>query len=82
MATLLIRNLDEDVKRRLRLRAAAHGRSMEAEARDILDASLRDKEPTPRDLGRSVHERFAAAGSCDLKLPAREPMRDPPDFAS
>ncbi len=36
MATLTIRNLDEGVKRRLRVTAARHGRSMEAEARDIL----------------------------------------------
>jgi plasmid stability protein len=38
--TLTIRNLDESVKRKLRLRAASHQRSMEAEARDILAASL------------------------------------------
>lgn len=34
--TLTIRNLDEDVKQRLRVQAARHGRSMEAEAREIL----------------------------------------------
>lgn len=39
-ATLTIRNLDEDVKQRLRLRAAVHQRSMEAEARAILAESL------------------------------------------
>lgn len=38
--TLTIRNLDEEVKRRLRLRAASHQRSMEAEARAILAASV------------------------------------------
>lgn len=36
MATLNIRNLPEEVHRRLRVRAAEHGRSMEAEARSIL----------------------------------------------
>jgi plasmid stability protein len=36
MASITIRNLDDDVKRRLRVRAAEHGRSMEEEARDIL----------------------------------------------
>ena len=40
MATLMIRNLDEEVKRRLRVRGAAHGRSMEAEARAILAAGV------------------------------------------
>lgn len=38
--TLTIRNLDEGVKQRLRLRAASHQRSMEAEAREILATSL------------------------------------------
>ena len=36
MASITIRNLDDDVKRRLRIRAAEHGRSMEEEAREIL----------------------------------------------
>lgn len=38
--TLTIRNLDPEVKRKLRLRAASHQRSMEAEVRDILGASV------------------------------------------
>lgn len=40
MATMTIRNLDDDVKARLRVRAAQHGRSMEEEARSILSAAL------------------------------------------
>ena len=36
MATMTIRNLDDDVKTRLRIRAARHGRSMEEEARGLL----------------------------------------------
>jgi len=40
MATLTVRNLDEDVVRRLRIRAAEHGRSAEAEHREILRAVL------------------------------------------
>ena len=47
MATLMIRNLDEEVKRRLRLRGAAHGRSMEAEARAILAAGVDAAEAGP-----------------------------------
>ena len=39
MASITIRNLDDDIKQRLRLRAAMHGRSMEEEARDILRAA-------------------------------------------
>jgi plasmid stability protein len=36
MASITIRNLDDDLKRRLRVRAAENGRSMEEEAREIL----------------------------------------------
>lgn len=44
-STLTIRNLDEGVKQKLRLRAASHQRSMEAEARDILAKSLAEEQP-------------------------------------
>jgi len=40
MATLIVRNLDEEVVRRLRIRAAEHGRSAEAEHREILRLAL------------------------------------------
>jgi plasmid stability protein len=46
--TLTIRNLDEGVKLKLRMRAASHQRSMEAEAREILAASLADDQPIPQ----------------------------------
>ena len=47
MATLTVRNLDENVVRRLRVRAAEHGRSAEAEHRDILQTVLLGAEKTP-----------------------------------
>lgn len=40
MATITIRNLDDEIKRKLRLRAARHDRSMEAEARAILAKAM------------------------------------------
>ncbi len=40
MADITVRNLDDEVQRRLKRRAADHGRSMEAEARAILTAAL------------------------------------------
>ncbi|HVY15164.1 MAG TPA: plasmid stabilization protein [Rhodopila sp.] len=40
MATLTVRNLDDDVVRALRIRAAEHGRSAEAEHREILRMAL------------------------------------------
>jgi len=79
MASITIRNLDDDVKRRLRVRAAEHGRSMEEEARDILRRVV-GQPSAPKNLGQSIHQRFAALGGVDLALPARTPMRASPDF--
>ena len=45
MATLTVRNLDDAVVRRLRIRAAERGRSAEAEHREILKMVLTDAEP-------------------------------------
>lgn len=79
MANLTIRNLDETVKRRLRVRAAEHGRSMEEEVREILRSAI-GEAPAGRDLGRAIHARFAVLGGVELELPARGPMRGPPDL--
>ncbi len=80
MASITIRNLDDSVKKRLRIRAAEHGRSMEEEAREILRQAVAAAAPG-RNLGRAIHERFAVLGGVDLELPPRDPMRDPPSFA-
>ena len=81
MATLTIRNLDEAVKERLRVRAAEHGHSMEAEARRILVSALGEIHRRPqRNLYERIHARFAALGGVDLDLPPREPAREPPRF--
>ena len=79
MASITIRNLDDDVKRCLRVRAAENGRSMEEEARMILRDAVADPAP-PKNLGRAIHARFAALGGVELELPERGPMRPPPDF--
>jgi antitoxin FitA len=70
MATLSIRNLDDDDKVRLRVRAAKNGRSMEAEAREILRSSLAD-DAVPG-LGTQIHAMFAALGGVELELPSRD----------
>ena len=57
MASITIRNLDDDVKRRLRVRAAEHGRSMEEEARDILRQVV-GQPNEPRNLGLAIHSRL------------------------
>ena len=79
MASTTIRNLDDGLKRRLRVRAAENGRSKEEEARDILRRTV-GEAPPPKNLGRAIHARFAALGGVDLEHPARGPMRPPPKF--
>ncbi|MCE3004342.1 MAG: plasmid stabilization protein [Xanthomonadaceae bacterium] len=84
MASVTIRNLDDEVKARLRVRAALHGRSMEEEARNILRSALANDAPagTGAALARALRARFATFGGVDLPLPPRDRMREPPDFGS
>ena len=70
MATLVIRDLDDRVKARLRVQAAEHGRSMEAEARAILGAGVHSQRPA-RGLGSYIRDMFAEIGGVDLDIPAR-----------
>ena len=79
VASITIRNLDDDIKQRLRVRAAEHGRSMEEEARDILRQVMGDAA-SPRDLAAAIRARVSRGARIDLDLPAREPMRDPPQL--
>jgi len=80
MASITIRDLDDKLKSRLRIRAAQHARSMEDEARDILRTALAGPATARVNLGHSIHRRFVALGGVELQIPAREPMRDPPDM--
>lgn len=82
MATMTIRNLDDDLKTLLRLRAARHGQSMEEEARSILRAALagRVEDDSGAALYAAIRARVEPLGGVELELPAREPQRDPPDF--
>ena len=75
MASITIRNLDDDVRKRLRVRAADNGRSMEEEARLILREAV-DCMKAPRNLARTIRNRIAPLGGVDLELP----MREPPSF--
>ena len=87
MASITIRNLNDDLKRRLRIRAAVHGCSMEQEAREILGAAL---DSGPRDgvegegkgLGTILYELFAPVRGMELPLEPRGsmPSREPPSF--
>lgn len=78
MATLTVRNVDEAVKTRLRIRAAQHGRSMEDEVRQILKAAVEDRPGDSPGFAASIREPFTALGGVDLDIPPREPVRQPP----
>lgn len=69
MASVVIRNLDDRVKERLRLRAARHGRSMEAEVREILTDAV--SEPDDVGLLQAIMQCFGELGGVELNIPAR-----------
>ena len=70
MASITIRNLDDNVKTRLRVRAADNGRSMEEEARLILRDAVGCK-PSSRNLASIVRAHFGPANGVDPELPPR-----------
>ncbi len=79
MASITIRNLDDEVKTRLRVRAAGNGRSMEEEVRLILRDAV-GRRPSSRNLASIVRSHFGSARGVDLELPPREAAREPPSF--
>ena len=63
MASITIRNLDEGLKQRLRVRAAERGHSMEQEAREILRVALAQTPQTGEELLRSIRAKVEAIGA-------------------
>lgn len=78
MGTLTIRNLDDGLKARLRLRAAQHGHSMEEEARVILRQAVGGTSGAA--LWALSRDLFANEHGVDLNLPLRKSDRGAPDF--
>ena len=80
MASITIRNLDDDVKTSLRMRAAANGRSMEEEARLLLREAVGREAVPAKGLGTAINELFKPFAGVEMDLQPREPMREPPRF--
>jgi plasmid stability protein len=80
MASITIRRLDENLKARLRVKAAHNGRSMEEEAREILRNSLQAEAPKELDLATAIRRHVLPIGGIELILPRREAVRKPPKF--
>ena len=79
MASITIRNLDDDVKTRLRVRAAGNGRSMEEEVRLILRDAV-GRRPSSHNLADIIRAHFGLSKGVDLELPPRDAGREPPSF--
>ena len=75
-----VRGLTSELKARLRVRAAHNARSMEAEARAILEAALSAPDDDTTDLGAFARGLFAPIGGIELELPSRAPPRHPPEL--
>ena len=76
MAAVVIRNLPEATHRALKERAKRHGRSAEAEIREILVEAAKPSENEGRGLGTELHKLWAETGKWQLTLPPRaEPVR-------
>ena len=80
MASISVRNLDEELIRRLGIRAEQNGTSMEQEARIILSDAPFQEPRDSKNLAEAVRSRFELYGGVELQLPTREPMREPPTF--
>jgi plasmid stability protein len=82
MATLTIRKLNDSVKAKLRIRAAENGRSMEEEAREILETAVsRKSRPLPGNMAERIRSLFEPLGGVELDIPPREiSSRRIPDF--
>ena len=87
MASITIRKLDDELKRKLRVRAAVHGCSLEQEVRDILGEAVNGgtkvgAEVEEKGFGTYLYELLAPYRGVELPLEPRGsmPSREPPRF--
>ena len=81
MPSMTIRDIDDKLKSKLRIQAARHGRSMEDEARDILRTALSVEPTQTGGLVEAIRARIEPLGGVELKIAAREEMREPVTFS-
>ncbi|MBM6443036.1 FitA-like ribbon-helix-helix domain-containing protein [Pseudomonas mohnii] len=80
MASITIRNLDDQIKEQLRIAAAHNGHSMEEEARLILGRALATIDRAGG-LGSRIRDRFRVCGGVELDLPERQEKASAVDFS-
>jgi plasmid stability protein len=77
MASITVRNLQTDTKRKLKIRAAMNGRSMEQEAREILKSALAQTSKKKTNVAERIREIFGPLGGVELERLPRELIPDP-----
>ena len=86
MATLTIRNVDDETKAKLRQRAALHDRSMEEEVRVILRRAVvqepSESSASGAEFVRRIRSRLRDSGGFELEIEPRESGREPPEFGA
>lgn len=82
MAATSVRGLDDEVLARLKVPAARHGRSMEAEARAILTDAALEAEEEPLNLAQAIRQCFSAVDGADVPMPARKDMPRAADLSN
>jgi len=76
MASITIRNIDDEVKSRLRVRAAMNNRSMEEEVRFILKQATSQVAASSRSLVEIAREAVEPYGGFEVELPKRDDIRE------
>ena len=74
MAAISVRDLDDEVATQLKVRAARHGRSMEAEVRAILTDAVTSNPGDFLNLAQAIRERFAGSDGLELEVPDRRDL--------
>lgn len=82
MAAISVRDLDESVTAKLKIQAARHGRSMEAEVRSILVSAVLDAEDQGPNLAQAIRQRFTAVDGGEVHIAAREDMPRAADLSN
>ncbi|MDB9520075.1 Arc family DNA-binding protein [Roseofilum reptotaenium CS-1145] len=80
MTSITIDNFDDDLGTLLQERAKLNGRSIEAEAKQILSDALTQPDQPPLNLALAIKQRFSQFDDFELPTIPREPLREPPDF--
>lgn len=81
MTAISVRDLDADVAARLKVQAARHGRSMEAEVRAILTDAVAGAQDEQLNLAQAIRQRFTPLGGVEVQIPPRSDVARAADLS-